>query len=98
MTSEQSAPPTEDRRRHLTDVARAALAEFVDLSGYDLDRLTGARPEEDGWSLLVDVVELERVPATSSVLATYQVDTDFAGHVTSYQRLRRFTRNATDPA
>lgn len=67
------------------------------MSGYRPDRVTGARPgEESGWSLLVDVVELERVPDTTSVLATYRVDADGHGHVRSYERLRRFARGTTD--
>lgn len=82
--------------RRLTDITEPAIAEFARLSGYEPDRVSGARPDGDGWSLLVDVVELERIPDTTSVLATYRVDTDHAGHVRSYERLRRFNRSATD--
>jgi hypothetical protein len=57
---------------------------------------TGVRPEEDGWSVLVDVVELERVPSTTSVMATYRVDVDADGALTGYERLRRFTRGSVD--
>jgi hypothetical protein len=54
------------------------------------------RREEDGWSVLVDVVELERVPSTTSVMATYRVEIDSNGDVTGYERLRRFTRGSVD--
>jgi hypothetical protein len=81
----------------LAEATRTAVTEFASLSGYRPDRVTGARPgEESGWSLLVDVVEVERIPETTSVLATYRVDADTSGHVQSYERLRRFTRGATD--
>jgi hypothetical protein len=56
------------------------------------------RREEHGWSVLVDVVELERVPSTTSVMATYRVDLDEDGALTGYERLRRFTRGSVDPA
>ena len=46
--------------------------------------------------MLVDLVELERVPSTTSVLATYRVDLDPDGEVRGYERLRRFTRATTD--
>src|SRR3954451_21715968 len=77
-------------------VITVALAEFAELIGHSPHAVTGARPDGDGWSLLIDVVEVERIPATISVLATYRVDTDSSGHLTSYERLRRFTRNSTE--
>ncbi|GAA1811859.1 gas vesicle protein [Planosporangium flavigriseum] len=80
----------------LAQVARTALGEFAELTGLAPEAMTGARPDGDGWSFLVDVTELERIPATSSVMATYRVDADRLGHITSYERLRRFSRNATD--
>jgi hypothetical protein len=83
--------------KRLSEITEPAVSEFARLSGYDPDRVSGARPDEDaGWSLLIDVVELERIPDTTSVLATYRVDTDRDGHVRSYERLRRFNRGATD--
>jgi hypothetical protein len=72
------------------------MGEFAELTGLGPMAMTGARPDGDGWSLLVDVAELERIPATSSVMATYRIDADPVGHITSYERLRRFSRNATD--
>jgi hypothetical protein len=54
------------------------------------------RREKDGWSVLVDVVELERVPTTTSVMATYRVDVDTAGDLCGYERLRRFSRGSVD--
>ncbi|NJC68323.1 gas vesicle protein [Planosporangium thailandense] len=101
------APPRHDERKNdqkgqstraltLAQVARTAMGDFVELTGLDPVAMTGARPDGDGWSLLVDVTELARIPATSSVMATYRVDVDSSGHVISYERLRRFSRNATD--
>jgi hypothetical protein len=76
--------------------AAQAVEQFTKLSGRVAESVTGAKAEGDGWSLLVDVVELERSPPTMSVLATYRVDADRDGNVISYERLRRFTRNTTD--
>ena len=50
---------------------------------------------DGGWELAVDVVELRRVPDTTSVLATYRVTTDDAGDVASYERLHRYNRGRT---
>jgi hypothetical protein len=56
------------------------------------------RRDGDGWSVLVDVIELERVPSTTSVMATYRVDLDRSGELTGFERLRRFSRGSVDPA
>ncbi|HEX3590338.1 MAG TPA: gas vesicle protein GvpO, partial [Pseudonocardiaceae bacterium] len=55
------------------------------------------KSDDGGWSVLVDVVELERVPQSTSLLATYRVDVDDRGRLVSYERLRRFTLGAADP-
>lgn len=83
----------------LGEAVRAARKQFAELTGRTPDSVTGARALEDGqgWSVLVDVVELERIPSSTSVLATYRVDLDRSGSITGYERLRRYTRGATDP-
>lgn len=91
-TADEGAAPD------LTAAVRAAVREFCALSGKEPDSVTGARRAEGGgWSVLVDVVELERIPSSTSVLATYRVDIDRDGGLGSYERLRRYSRGATDP-
>ncbi len=83
----------------LGEAVQAARKQFAELTGRTPDSVSGARALEDGqgWSVLVDVVELERIPSSTSVLATYRVDLDSDGSITGYERLRRYTRGATDP-
>lgn len=85
-----------DDRGGLAAVVATALREFLQLTGVAGEAVTGARPEDDGWALLVDVTELARVPDTTSVMATYRIDVDRDGHLRSYERLRRFMRSQTD--
>lgn len=75
---------------------RGALEQFAGLTRLDPVAATGVRREQDGWSVLVDVVELERIPSTTSVMATYRVDIDRSGSMSGYERLRRFTRGSVD--
>ena len=83
-------------RPSLAEAAQRALEQFTALSGLAPESLTGVKQMDGGWSLLVDVVEVERVPSTMSVLASYRVDTDARGDLISYERLRRFTRVTAD--
>ncbi len=80
----------------LAEAVRGALEQFAQLTRMDPVAATGVRREQDGWSVLVDVVELERIPATTSVMATYRVDLDHGGQMSGYERLRRFTRGSVD--
>jgi gas vesicle protein GvpO len=76
---------------------RAAVEQFDSLMGRRSETVSGVRAlPEGGWSVLLDVVELERVPATTSVMATYRVDVDAAGNLFACERLRRYTRGTTD--
>ena len=80
----------------IVSAVRGALEQFAGLTQLEPVGATGVRREEHGWSVLVDVVELERVPSTTSVMATYRVDIDGSGELTGYERLRRFTRGSVD--
>ncbi|WP_329054507.1 gas vesicle protein [Amycolatopsis sp. NBC_01488] len=84
-------------RLRAADAIREATTQFGVVTGLALHAVTGLRTRADGgWSVLVDVVELARIPDSTSVLATYRVDLDAAGELTACERLRRFTRGATD--
>lgn len=79
------------------DAIRSAVAQFRALTTREPDGVTGVRKGPDGgWSVLIDVVELERIPTTTSVLATYRVDVDSGGELLACERLRRYTRGTTD--
>jgi Gas vesicle synthesis protein GvpO len=93
---------SENGKRHggsggIVSAVQAALEQFAGLTQLEPVAATGVRREEDGWSVLVDVVELERIPSTTSVMATYRVDVDAGGELTGYERLRRFSRGSVDP-
>jgi hypothetical protein len=98
--SEHTTGRTPRRREALTlrQAAERAVHEFEALLGRDAYGVTGARKrEEGGWSVLIDVVELERIPQSTNLIATYRVDVDDRGRLVSYERLRRFNLGATDP-
>jgi len=82
----------------LGEAVTEAVRQFSSLTGREADSVSGVRSTDDGgWSVLVDVVELERIPSSASVIGTYRVDVDKEGRLCSYERLRRYNRGATDP-
>lgn len=77
-------------------LVRDAVRQFTELSGLEPERVCGVRSSDSGWSILVDVVELERVPPTTSVLCTYRLEVDKDAQLSGFERVRRFIRSATD--
>lgn len=73
-------------------VAMAAARELADLTGRRIEGMTGLDRTDDGWLVGIDVLELERIPETTDVLATYEVEVDTDGELLGYRRVRRFVR------
>lgn len=52
--------------------------------------------DEDVWMVIVQVVELRRVPNSTDVLGIYAVSVDQNGDVAGYRRMRRSYRSQAD--
>jgi hypothetical protein len=93
------AKRTSTRRPHRTSPAsamRSAIEQLADLLGRTPESVSALKPAEDGWVADVEVVEMERVPETTSVMATYRVTLDEQGDLVAYERARRYTRGQID--
>jgi len=75
---------------------RSAADQLTELLGRQPESVSSVKPTEDGWEADVEVLELERVPTTTSVMATYHVMLDEEGGLVSYERKRRYTRGQID--
>ncbi|MFE7775211.1 gas vesicle protein [Streptomyces sp. NPDC057445] len=75
---------------------RAAAEQLQQLLGRVPESVSALKPTEDGWEADVEVVELERIPETTSVMATYRVSLDKDGDLVAYERKRRYTRGQVD--
>ncbi|MEV6401234.1 gas vesicle protein [Streptomyces sp. NPDC051907] len=75
---------------------RSAAGQLAELLGRAPDSVSSLKPTEDGWEAQVEVVELERIPDTTSVMASYKVALDPEGQLVSYERTRRYSRGTID--
>lgn len=73
--------------------ARQQLAELLDRAPESVSAL---RRADSGWEAHVEVVEVERIPDSTSVLASYRVLLDADGELTEYERVRRYARGQLD--
>jgi hypothetical protein len=82
------------RPRELLDVAREQVADLV---GKDVEAVSGfERDGDQDWVVTVEVLELERVPNTMDILASYEVRLSDDGEVLGFNRRRRYHRAAQD--
>ena len=94
------SPDRDDRRpqgngRRLGGPRAAALArqQLEELIERPCEAVSGLQRKPDGWTVVLEVVELERVPPTTDILATYRVDLDEDGELMGYERVNRYYRN-----
>lgn len=81
-----------DGRLSATELGEAAFETVEDLTGYRPEAVTGLEWDGEHWQVTVDVLELERIPSTTDVLATYVVQLDESGTLHGYRRTGRFVR------
>ncbi|WP_078878108.1 gas vesicle protein [Streptomyces sp. NBRC 110035] len=88
--------PAKERRPSPMEVLRQARDQFAELTGLTVESVSSFGQTEAGWTLEVEVLELERVPDTMSLLASYQVEIDSQGQLAGYRRVRRYERGRAD--
>lgn len=80
-------------RISVTEAVRTARELLTEMLGKPIEAVSGMRRSEDGWSISLDVVELSRIPPSTDLLATYEVELDRGGDLVDLTRTRRYMRN-----
>ena len=78
------------------EAARAALRQIAELTAKQPEGITGVERTEDGWAVGVELVEDQRIPSSSDILATYEIAIGPDGEMESYRRIRRYARGRGD--
>jgi len=76
------------------EAAHAACERLERLIARPAEGASAVERGEEGWTVAVDVLEVARVPDTTSLLATYEVRLDQDGELAGYRRVRRYQRGA----
>ncbi|WP_435154205.1 gas vesicle protein GvpO, halophile-type [Haladaptatus sp. DFWS20] len=74
-----------DVRETIEDVAS-------DLVGHPLDGIIEISADDDGWQVVVEMVERSSIPDTQDILGQYAVSLDESGDVTGYRLRERYRR------
>jgi hypothetical protein len=94
--STQSSASSTNARPKLPEIVERVREQLPTLLGRPVEAILGVERDDDGWAVLVQVVELSRIPQTTDVLGAYEVTTDARGEVSGYRRRRRYHRNQID--
>jgi hypothetical protein len=78
-------------------VAVQARKQLAEITGMEAESVSSLRQDEDGgWTLIVEMLELSRVPSTDDVIGSYEVQLDEDGELIEYRRIRRYPRSKAD--
>ncbi|MEU9305806.1 gas vesicle protein [Streptomyces sp. NPDC048269] len=89
-------PPARRRVTGAAAAMRLAAEQLAQLLGRSPESVSSLRPTEEGWEAQVEVLELARIPDTTSIIASYKVTMDEEGELISYERTRRYSRGMID--
>ena len=77
-----------------------AREQVEELFGKPVEAVSGfGHPEDNGggWTVTLELLELSRIPDTTSLLGTYEATLDADGNLLDARRVRRYPRNQYDP-
>jgi hypothetical protein len=83
------------KRTPSMQLARRAAVQLGQLTGKKVDGVSGFAQTDEGWRVILDVIEAARVPSSSDVLGSYEVIVDGDGDLIAYERVGRYVRGAT---
>ena len=85
-----------DVGKSLAAVIESARSGFERLAGRQVEGVSAVNRQDGGWRLEFEVVELARIPGSTSLLGTYEIRVDHDGEVLEYDRVRRYYANRAD--
>jgi hypothetical protein len=84
----------------LPELLGRAKAQVEELFGKPIEAVSGFEETDGngkGWTVTLELLELPRIPDTTSLLGTYKATLDGDGNLLGAHRVRRYPRNQTDP-
>jgi len=72
----------------MKELAERAKSQLAELTGLKPITITGAFKDEQGWHVLLDMLEMSRIPPATDILGDYEVLLDENGTLLRFERRR----------
>lgn len=82
----------------LREVISRAREQLRELTGRTAEAVTSVQRGDDGWVLSMEIIEVPRIPDSTSILGLYEVQVDSDGDLIEYSRTARYNRNQAGEA
>jgi hypothetical protein len=89
-------PPRGAGGDELAEIATQARELLRSLRGVEAESVSGIGRTPNGWKVTLEVVELRRIPESTDVLASYEVELDGEGDFLGFERGRRYSRSQAE--
>lgn len=93
-TSDESEE-SDDDSVDILEVRKLVETTASDLIGRELDGISEIRAEENGWLVVVDLIERPAVPDSQDILGSYEIELGTGGAIQGYRRINRYRRSDT---
>ena len=80
----------------LAEIATQARELLRSVRGVEAESVSGIGRTPNGWKVTLEVVELRRIPESTDVLASYEVELDGEGDFLGFERGRRYSRSQAE--
>ena len=77
-------------------MVRRAREHLLELLGAEAESVSTVARTAHGWHVGLEVVEVRRIPESTDVLATYEVQLDADGELMTFERTHRYYRSEAD--
>lgn len=96
-TVEDGAKPIHgESLQETTDVVRRAHEQLRALQGREPESISSLARTDGGWTATFEMVELERIPNSMDVMASYEIVLDEEKNMVRYSKARRYYRGHAD--
>jgi Gas vesicle synthesis protein GvpO len=79
-----------------SNAAMRGRKQLEELLGKPVESVSSLERTHDGWVAALEVIELSRIPESTDVLASYEIELDEELNFRRYQQVRRYTRSQAD--
>jgi hypothetical protein len=94
--AKQGRRPSSNGGPRPTELVREAAKQLAELTGRRPDGVLGLERDDGGWTVTLEVTELQRVPNSTDLLGAYVVHLDENGELVGYERTHRYLRGQAD--